>query len=128
MEFGLQFFPDVGPDKMSAQQYWNECLDLVGICDELGYTQIRTIEHYFEPYGGYSPAPHIFLTAAFVAWRRARIASAYRRAGLALLEDAQTSRDLTITLKRVALAGNFRTILIHQSGGQRHQIFRLVAK
>ena len=38
MEFGLQFFPDVGPEEESAQQYWNECLDLVNPCDELGYT------------------------------------------------------------------------------------------
>ena len=64
MEFGLQFFPDVGPDEKSAQQYWNECLDLVDLCDELGYAQVRTVEHYFEPYGGYSPSPHVFLTAA----------------------------------------------------------------
>ena len=55
MEFGLQFFPDVGPEEKSGQQYWNECLGLVDLCDELGFTQVRTVEHYFEPYGGYSP-------------------------------------------------------------------------
>ena len=53
MEFGLQFFPDIGPEEKSAQRYWNECLDLAGLCDELGYTHVRTVEHYFEPYGGY---------------------------------------------------------------------------
>ena len=61
MEYGLQFFPDLGPDDISAQRYWNECLDLVGLCDELGYSQVRTIEHYFLPYGGYSPSPLVFL-------------------------------------------------------------------
>ena len=43
------------------------------LCDELGYTQIRTVEHYFEPYGGYSPSPHIFLTAASQRTRNARL-------------------------------------------------------
>ena len=64
MEFGLQFFPDVSAEQKSAQLYWSECLSLVDLCDELGYTHVRTVEHYFEPYGGYSPAPHVFLTAA----------------------------------------------------------------
>ena len=73
LEFGLQFFPDVSPAQKSGQQYWSECLDLVGLCDELGYTQVRTVEHYFEPYGGYSPAPHVFLTAASQRTRRARL-------------------------------------------------------
>jgi len=39
----------------------------------LGYSHIRTVEHYFEPYGGYSPAPHIFLTAASQRTRVARL-------------------------------------------------------
>ena len=60
MEFGPQFFPNVGPAEKSGQQYWNECLSLVGLCDELGFTQVRSVEHYFEPYGGYSPSPPIF--------------------------------------------------------------------
>jgi len=73
MEYGLQFFPDIGPAQKSAQQYWNESLDLVGLCDELGYSQVRTVEHYFEPYGGYSPSPHIFLTAASQRSKKARL-------------------------------------------------------
>ena len=73
MEFGLQFFPDVGPEEKSGQQYWNECLSLVDLCDELGFTQVRTVEHYFEPYGGYSPSPHVFLTAASQRSTKARL-------------------------------------------------------
>ena len=73
MEFGLQFFPDVSPSQKSAQQYWSECLSLVDLCDGLGYTHVRTVEHYFEPYGGYSPAPHVFLTAASQRTRNARL-------------------------------------------------------
>ncbi len=53
IDFGLQFFPDIGPDEKSAQAYWNESLYLVGLADELGYGHIRTVEHYFNRYGGY---------------------------------------------------------------------------
>ena len=34
IDFGLQFFPDVGPDEKSAQAYWNESLTLVGLADD----------------------------------------------------------------------------------------------
>ncbi len=64
MKFGLQFFPDAGPDEKSAVDYWTESLDLVGLCDELGYCHVRTVEHYFHRYGGYSTNPVVFLAAA----------------------------------------------------------------
>lgn len=73
MEFGLQFFPDVGPEQKSAQQYFDESLRLIGLCDEYGYTHIRTVEHYFHPYGGYSPNPIVFLTAASQRTQTARL-------------------------------------------------------
>lgn len=73
MEFGIQFFPDVAPDQKSGQQYFNEALHLVSLCDELGYTNVRTVEHYFHPYGGYSPNPMLFLTAASQRTRKARL-------------------------------------------------------
>ena len=52
MEFGIQFFPDVGPQQRSPEQYWSDALHLTGLCDELGYTSVRTVEHYFHHYGG----------------------------------------------------------------------------
>jgi alkanesulfonate monooxygenase SsuD/methylene tetrahydromethanopterin reductase-like flavin-dependent oxidoreductase (luciferase family) len=64
IDFGLQFFPDVGPEEKSAQAYWNESLQLTGLADELGYSHIRTVEHYFNRYGGYSTNPIVFLSAA----------------------------------------------------------------
>jgi alkanesulfonate monooxygenase SsuD/methylene tetrahydromethanopterin reductase-like flavin-dependent oxidoreductase (luciferase family) len=73
MEFGIQFFPSVGPDEKPADQYFAECLDLCGLVDDLGYTHIRTVEHYFERYGGYSPNPLTFLAAASQRSRRARL-------------------------------------------------------
>src|SRR5215207_595793 len=64
MEFGVQFFPSVGTDKKPAAQYWNEALKLTQHAEQLGYASVRTVEHYFHPYGGYSPDPLIFLSAA----------------------------------------------------------------
>jgi alkanesulfonate monooxygenase SsuD/methylene tetrahydromethanopterin reductase-like flavin-dependent oxidoreductase (luciferase family) len=73
MEFGIQFFPDVSPQQRSAETYWADALHLTGLCDELGYTTVRTVEHYFHAYGGYSPDPIVFLAAASQRTRRARL-------------------------------------------------------
>jgi alkanesulfonate monooxygenase SsuD/methylene tetrahydromethanopterin reductase-like flavin-dependent oxidoreductase (luciferase family) len=73
MDFGIQFFPDVTPEQKSAKQYFDEALHLVGLCDSLGYTSVRTVEHYFHPYGGYSPNPIVFLTAASQRTKNARL-------------------------------------------------------
>ena len=73
IDFGLQFFPDVGPDEKSAASYWGEALTLTGLADELGYGHIRTVEHYFNRYGGYSTNPIVFLSAASQRTRDARL-------------------------------------------------------
>jgi len=73
MEFGIQFFPDIGPKVKSARDYFNDCLTLVDEADALNYTHVRTVEHYFEDYGGYSPNPIVFLTAAAMRCKRARL-------------------------------------------------------
>ncbi len=64
MDFGLNFFPSCGPEDKSAEAYWSDALYLCGLMDQLGYTHVRTVEHYFHPYGGYSPNPVVFLAAA----------------------------------------------------------------
>jgi alkanesulfonate monooxygenase SsuD/methylene tetrahydromethanopterin reductase-like flavin-dependent oxidoreductase (luciferase family) len=64
MDFGLNFFPSVGPAEKSAETYFAESLELCAAADRMGYGHIRTVEHYFEAYGGYSPNPVLFLTAA----------------------------------------------------------------
>ena len=73
MEFGVQFFPSVGPDRKSAEQYWTEALQLTQRAEKLGYASVRTVEHYFHPYGGYSPDPLIFLSAAAAVTRTMRL-------------------------------------------------------
>ncbi|MDF2115461.1 LLM class flavin-dependent oxidoreductase [Roseiarcaceae bacterium H3SJ34-1] len=73
MEFGLQFFPSIGPDEKSARDYFAESLRLVDEADDLGYKSLRIVEHYFRPYGGYSPNPIVFLAAAAMRSRKAQL-------------------------------------------------------
>jgi len=73
MQFGLNFFPCVGPDEKSAEQYFREAMHLCSLTDGLGYTHIRQVEHYFHPYGGYSPNPLLFLTAAAMITEKTRL-------------------------------------------------------
>jgi hypothetical protein len=66
-----------------------------------------------EPPPFWPPAPGVWVllivaaalisALAILLWRR-WTDNAYRRAGIALLEDARTTRDVNIVLKRVALA------------------------
>jgi alkanesulfonate monooxygenase SsuD/methylene tetrahydromethanopterin reductase-like flavin-dependent oxidoreductase (luciferase family) len=73
VEFGIQFFPSVGPDEKPAEIYWREALHLTHVAEKLGFTNVRTVEHYFHPYGGYSPNPLIFLGAAAAVTRSMRL-------------------------------------------------------
>ena len=73
MEFGVQFFPAVGPDQKGADHYWREALELTQLAEQLGFTNVRTVEHYFLSYGGYSPDPLIFLSAAAAMTRSLRL-------------------------------------------------------
>lgn len=73
MQVGIQFFPDVGPEIQSGRDYWQDALKLVSLVDRYGYTHVRTVEHYFHPYGGYSPNPIVFLAAAAQVSKRARM-------------------------------------------------------
>ena len=73
LEFGIQFFPSVGPEQVPADRFWGEALRLTQIAEQLGFTSVRTVEHYFHPYGGYSPNPLIFLSAAAAVTRSMRL-------------------------------------------------------
>jgi alkanesulfonate monooxygenase SsuD/methylene tetrahydromethanopterin reductase-like flavin-dependent oxidoreductase (luciferase family) len=73
MEFGINFFPTHDPQQIDAARYYRECMHLVDLCDALEFRHVRAVEHYFEPYGGYSPDPVVFLTAASQHSRNARL-------------------------------------------------------
>jgi alkanesulfonate monooxygenase SsuD/methylene tetrahydromethanopterin reductase-like flavin-dependent oxidoreductase (luciferase family) len=63
MQFGVQFFPVVSPQMKAAETYFAESIALTERAEQLGFTHARTVEHYFERYGGYSPNPIVFLSA-----------------------------------------------------------------
>jgi natural product biosynthesis luciferase-like monooxygenase protein len=63
VKFGIGFFPDGGPDRISARRYFEDALDLAERADALGYDSVKMVEHHFTSYGGYSPDPCVFLAA-----------------------------------------------------------------
>jgi len=73
LKFGLQFFPSVRPEQVSAEQYFDDLLDLVEDGERLGFDHARLVEHYFHHYGGYSPNPMLFLAAASQRTTRMRL-------------------------------------------------------
>ena len=68
MQFGVQFFPCVGPDTKDAQTYFRECLEIGEEADELGFTHARmvgaTLKAGEEATYPLDPARHAYLVAA----------------------------------------------------------------
>jgi alkanesulfonate monooxygenase SsuD/methylene tetrahydromethanopterin reductase-like flavin-dependent oxidoreductase (luciferase family) len=117
MQFGIQFFPAVAPAEKAAEQYFAECLELCELADGLGYTHVRTVEHYFEPYGGYSPSPLTFLAAASQRTRRARLVTGavlpvfhhpLKLAGEIAMVDALSAGRLDVGFARAFLPHEFQ--------------------
>lgn len=73
MKFGIDYFPDATPDRMSGRQYFDDVLELAEHADALGYDSVKIVEHYFTSYGGYSPDPCVFLAACSQRARRLRM-------------------------------------------------------
>ena len=73
MKFGIDFFPDAAPDRLTARQYFEDALALAELADGLGYDSVKIVEHYFTSYGGYSPDPCLFLAACSQRTRRLRL-------------------------------------------------------
>ena len=57
MDFSLDLFPVAYPDQQSGADYFRQSLDLCEMADGLGFNRVKVIEHYFHPYGGYTPSP-----------------------------------------------------------------------
>jgi alkanesulfonate monooxygenase SsuD/methylene tetrahydromethanopterin reductase-like flavin-dependent oxidoreductase (luciferase family) len=73
MRCGLNFFPSCHPEYKSGEVYFQEALELCALADTLGYATVKTVEHYFRAYGGYSPSPLLFLSAAAQRTRHIRL-------------------------------------------------------
>ena len=117
MQFGLQFFPSVGPARKSARDYFAESLALAEEADRLGFTHARTVEHHFEPYGGYTPNPIVFLSALSQRTRRMRLVTGallpvfnhpLKLAGEIGMLDAISGGRLDVGLARAFLPHEFR--------------------
>src|SRR5205085_7102239 len=117
MQFGVQFFPDVRPEEKSAEAYFQEAVDLAEEADRLGYSHIRIVEHYFHPYGGYSPNPIVFLSAASQRTRQARLVTGavlpvfnhpLKLAGEIGMLDAISEGRLDVGFARAFLPHEFR--------------------
>jgi alkanesulfonate monooxygenase SsuD/methylene tetrahydromethanopterin reductase-like flavin-dependent oxidoreductase (luciferase family) len=121
MEFGVQFFPDVTPQQKSARDYFRDCLEIAEEADKLGLTHVRTVEHYFQSYGGYSPNPIVFLSAASQRTKRVRLVTGallpvfnnpLKLAGEIGMLDAISGGRLDVGFARAFLPHEFRRFAI----------------
>jgi len=117
MQFGVQFFPDVKPEQKSGAEYFDEALVLAEEAEKLGFTHIRIVEHYFHHYGGYSPNPMLFLSAAAQRTHRARLVTGavlpvfnhpLKLAGEIGMLDAISGGRLDVGFARAFLPHEFR--------------------
>jgi alkanesulfonate monooxygenase SsuD/methylene tetrahydromethanopterin reductase-like flavin-dependent oxidoreductase (luciferase family) len=117
MEFGVQFFPDVRPEQKSGQQYFADCLEIAELADGIGYTHVRIVEHYFHYYGGYSPNPIVFLSAAAQRTKKVRLVTGallpvfnhpLKLAGEIGMLDAISGGRLDVGFARAFLPHEFR--------------------
>lgn len=63
MKFGVNLFPTMGPADQAPVDYYDRSLEIARHAEQLGYHHLKTVEHYFFDYGGYSPDPATFLAA-----------------------------------------------------------------
>ncbi len=73
MKFGLNFFPSFRCRDMSTAEYYQDVIELSARADQLGYSSIKAVEHYFHDYGGHTPSPLILLSALAARTRQIRL-------------------------------------------------------
>lgn len=121
MQFGLQFFPCVGPDTKDAQTYFQECLEIGEEADTLGFTHARMVEHYFTFYGGYTPNPIVFLSALSQRTKKMRLVTGailpvfnhpLKMAGEIAMLDGISCGRLDVGIARAFLPHEFRRFRI----------------
>jgi alkanesulfonate monooxygenase SsuD/methylene tetrahydromethanopterin reductase-like flavin-dependent oxidoreductase (luciferase family) len=117
VQFGVQFFPDVKPEEKSAADYFRDSLEIAAASEHLGYSHIRIVEHYFHHYGGYSPNPIVFLSAAAALTKKSRLITGavlpvfnnpMKLAGEIGMLDAISNGRLDVGFARAFLPHEFR--------------------
>jgi alkanesulfonate monooxygenase SsuD/methylene tetrahydromethanopterin reductase-like flavin-dependent oxidoreductase (luciferase family) len=121
MQFGIQFFPEIDEADKPAAIYFRECLDIVEEAEVLGLSHARTVEHYFERYGGYSPNPIVFLSALSQRTKKPRLITGavlpvfnhpLKLAGEIGMLDAISGGRLDVGFARAFLPHEFRRFKI----------------
>ena len=117
MQFGVQFFPAVDDTDKSAADYFAELLAIVEEGEQLGFTHARTVEHYFNRYGGYSTNPLVFLSAASQRTKTMRMVTGavlpvfnhpFKLAGEIAMLDGISGGRLDVGFARAFLLHEFR--------------------
>src|SRR5947208_81380 len=117
MQFGVQFFPAVDHTDKSAAEYYAQSLAIAEEAEELGFQHVRTVEHYFTRYGGYSPNPIVFLAAASQRTKTMRLVTGavlpvfnhpFKLAGEIAMLDGISGGRLDVGLARAFLPHEFR--------------------
>ena len=72
MKFGINFFPAFRPNQKTTAEYYTQCLRVSARADELGFSSVKAVEHYFHDYGGHSPNPIVLLAAIAARTRTLR--------------------------------------------------------
>ena len=121
MKFGVQFFPNFQPKDKSAAEYFAECLAIAEEAETLGYSHARSVEHYFERYGGYSPNPIAFLSAVAARTKNMRLVTGavvpafnnpLKLAGEIAMLDAISGGRFDVGFARAFLPHEFRRFRI----------------
>lgn len=127
MKFGVQFFPSINPQQKSARDYFTESLAIAEEAEKLGFTHARTVEHYFERYGGYSPNPIVFLSALSQRTKNMRLVTGavlpvfnhpLKLAGEIAMLDAISQGRLDVGFARAFLPHEFRRFNISPDESQ----------
>jgi alkanesulfonate monooxygenase SsuD/methylene tetrahydromethanopterin reductase-like flavin-dependent oxidoreductase (luciferase family) len=117
MQFGVRFFPAVDHTDKSAAEYYAQSLAIAEEAEELGFRHVRTVEHYFTRYGGYSPNPIVFLAAASQRTKTMRLVTGavlpvfnhpFKLAGEIAMLDGISGGRLDVGLARAFLPHEFR--------------------
>ena len=131
MQFGVQFFPAVDHTDKSAAEYYSQSLAIAQEAEELGFRHIRTVEHYFTRYGGYSPNPIVFLSAASQRTKTIRLVTGavlpvfnhpFKLAGEIAMLDGISGGRLDVGFARAFLPHEFRRFGV--SPDESHARFR----
>jgi len=113
---GLNFISSVPLDHTTSKQWFSDALVLVRVAEEVGWSHVKTVEHYLYDWGGACPNPCILLAAAAAITTRIRLTTgavlpAFRHpvqlaSELAMLDQLSGGR-LDVGFARGFLPGEF---------------------